>query len=129
MRYQTELVKGHIVSLQDSSPTPISEAVDRLVKGATEIIHMAVLLKVEVKELQAANAIKKRRQRKAKKRLQESGVLTVQEGQDIAQQGAVEEQIRMEMRQSQGAQRRCGLCGKVGHNARTCAKHQGTSTQ
>ena len=40
-------------------------------------MHSAVLLREEVKELQAAKAMKKSRQ---KKRIQEAGVLTVQEG-------------------------------------------------
>jgi len=129
MRCQTTLVKGHIASLPDSSPTPINAALDQLVKGATQMMHTAALLRAEVKELQAANAMKKRRQKKVKKRLQESGVLTVQEGQDIIQQSALEEQIRTEIRQSQGAQRRCGSCGNTGHNARTCGRSQGISAQ
>ena len=70
-------------------------------KGATTMMHTAVLLRAEVKELQAANAMEKRRQRKRKKRIQESGVFTVKEGQDIAHQAGVEEQIRMEMRKHQ----------------------------
>ena len=80
MRYQTELVKGRmarISSLPDASPTPINEALDQLMKGATKMIHTATLLRVEVKELQAVNVMKKRRQKKARKCLQESGVLTV----------------------------------------------------
>ena len=80
MRCQTELVKGRMARislLPDASPTPINEALDQLVKGATKMMHTATLLRVEVKELQAANVMKKRRQKKARKRLQESGVLTV----------------------------------------------------
>jgi len=129
MKCQTELIKGRVASLQNTSPTPVNEALDRLIKGTTEVMHTAVLLKEEVKALQAANAMKQRRKRKTKKRLQESGVLTVQEGQDIAQQAAVEEQIRMEMRQQKGSQRRCRSCGKTGHNTRTCERHQRISTQ
>jgi len=87
-------------------------------------MHEAVLLRAEVKELQAANAMKQQRQRRRKKRIQESGVLTVKEGQDIAHQVELDEQLRMEMRKHQGARRRCGLCNKVGHNARTCTRHQ-----
>ena len=58
MQFQTQLVKGRIASLQTSSPTPINEAIDRLVKDATDVMHEAVLLRAEVKELQAANAMK-----------------------------------------------------------------------
>ena len=68
--------------------------------------------------------MKKRRERKRKKHIQESGVLTVREGQDIIQQAALEEQIQSEMQGLNGAQRWCGLYKKVGHNARTCARQQ-----
>jgi len=91
MRCQTNLVKGRITSLPDSSLTLINQVLDQLVKGATQMMHTAALLRAEVKELQAANVMKKRRQKKVKKHLQESGVLTVQEGQDIIQQSALEE--------------------------------------
>jgi hypothetical protein len=127
LQSQTNLVKGRIAD--QSSPTQINEAMDQLVKGATTVMHAAVLLRDEVKELQAANAMKKRRQKRRKKRIQEAGVLTVQEGQDIIQNAAVEEQIRMETRRTQGAQRRCGRCKEVGHNARTCARHQESSAE
>ena len=40
-------------------------------------MYTAVLLRKEVKELQAVNVMKKRRQKRSKKRIQEAGVLTV----------------------------------------------------
>jgi len=129
MQSQTELLKARIAAQLDTSPTPINEVIDQLVKGANVVMHTAALLRAEVKELQAANAMKKRRQRKRKKRIQESGVLTVREGQDITQQAAVDEQIQNEMRRRPGAPRRCGLCNKVGHNARTCARQQESNVE
>ena len=107
-----------------SSPTQINEAVEHLIKGATTVMHAAILLREEVKELQAANAMKKRRQKRRKKRIKEVGVLTVREGQDIIQNAAMDGQIRLETQRPQGAQRRCGKCGGTGHNARTCARRQ-----
>jgi len=92
-------------------------------------MHTAVLLQAEVKELQAANAIKKQRKRRCKKHIQEDGVLSVQEGQNIIQNMAVEEQIQMEMQRPQGAQRQCGWCKGVGHNACTCTRHQESNTE
>jgi hypothetical protein len=129
LQSQTDFVKSRIAAQPASSPTQINDAIDQLVKGATTVMHTAVLLKAEVKELQVANAMKKQRQRKRKKRIQEAGVLTVQEGQDIIQNAAVEEQIRMEIRRPQGAQRRCGRCKGVGHNARTCTRHQESNVE
>ena len=98
-------------------------------KGAAAVMHTATLLRQKVKGLQAANATKKQRQQRHKKRIQEAGVLTVREGRDIIQTAAVEEQIRMETHKPQGAQRRRGRCNRVGHNARTCAKHQASSAE
>ena len=80
-------------------------------------MYTVVLLQEEVKELQAVNMMKKWRQKRKKKRIQEAGVLIVREGQDIIQNAAVEEQIRLEAQRPQGAQRRCRKCGGTGHNA------------
>jgi hypothetical protein len=129
LQSQTDLIKSSITGQLDSSPTRINEAIDQLVKCATTFMHTAVLLRQEVKELQAANAMKKQRQKRRKKRIQEAGVLTVREGQDIIQNAAVEEQIRMEIQKPQGAKRRCRKCGGAGHNVRTCIKHQESNAE
>jgi hypothetical protein len=47
------------------------------------MMDSAVLLKVEVKALQAANEQKKRRERKRKRRIMQGGSLSVREGEDI----------------------------------------------
>ena len=129
LQAQTDLIKSRMAAQPASSPTQINEAIDHLIKGATTVMHAAVLLREEVKELQAANAMKKRRQKRRKKRIQEAGVLTVREGQDIIQNAAVEEQIRMETQRPQGAQRRCGKRGGTGHNARTCTRRQESNAE
>ncbi len=80
LQAQTDLIKSRIAAQQASSLTQINEALDHLIKGATTVMHTAVLLREEVKELQAVNAIKKRRQKRRKrrkKRIQEAGVLIV----------------------------------------------------
>ena len=129
LQAQTDLIRSRMAAQPASSPTQINEAMEHLIKGATTVMHAAVLLREEVKELQAANAMKKQRQKRRRKRIQEAGVLTVREGQDIIQNAAVEEQIRLEMQRPQGAQRRCGKCGGTGHNARTCARHQESNAE
>jgi signal recognition particle GTPase len=113
---QTALIKERIAKHQDSSPTPINEALDQLFKSAQTMMHTTTLLKAEVTKLQEANKVITKRQKKRRKRIQQGGVLTVQEGQNIIQQ---EEQINEEMRNRSG-QRRCGLCSALGHNSRTC---------
>ncbi|KFY20795.1 hypothetical protein V491_03425 [Pseudogymnoascus sp. VKM F-3775] len=122
--FQTEHVKNRIIQHQNSSPTSINDALSRLAKGAQVMMHSAVLLKAEVKALQAANEQKKRRERKRKRRIMQGGSLTVREGEDILQSAEVDAQVRTEVasetaRQvgSTGRQRRCGRCEKIGHNA------------
>ncbi|KFY92839.1 hypothetical protein V498_04716 [Pseudogymnoascus sp. VKM F-4517 (FW-2822)] len=85
----------------------------------------------EVKALQAANEQKKRRERKRKRRIMQGGSLSVREGEDILQSAEVDAQLRTEVasettRQvgSTGQQRRCGTCGNMGHNSRTCTRHE-----
>ena len=129
LQAQTNLIKSRIAAQPANSPTQINEAIEHLVKGAVTVMHVAVLLREEVKELQAANAMKKQRQKRRRKRIQEAGVLTVREGQDIIQNAAVEEQIRLETQRPQGAQRRCGKCGGTGHNARTCGRRQESNAE
>jgi hypothetical protein len=86
-------------------------------------MHSAILLKAEVKALQEANLVKKRRERKRKKRILQGGSLTVQEGVELVRtagivQEGVDEAIQAEG--SEATQRRCRVCKQVGHNSRTC---------
>jgi hypothetical protein len=126
--FQTEHIKNRVVRHQNSSPTSINDALSRLAKGAQVMMHSAVLLKAEVKALQAANEQKKRRERKRKRRIMQGGSLSVREGEDILQSAEVDAQVRTEVasRQvgSKGQQKRCGLCGIIGHNSRTCERRQ-----
>jgi hypothetical protein len=61
------------------------------------MMHSAVLLKAEVKALQAANEQKERRERKRKRRIMQGGSLSVQEGEDILQTSEVDAQIHTEV--------------------------------
>ena len=61
----------------------------------------------------------------------QGGSLSVREGEDILLSAEVDAQLRTEVasessRQvgSTGRQRRCGVCGTIGHNARTCERRQ-----
>ena len=85
------------------------------------------LLKAENQQLREANALLSKRRRARKTRLRDSGSMTIAEGQALRDQKDVEEQIQQEDRKTRGRKprvetksRRCGVCGKSGHNARTC---------
>jgi hypothetical protein len=122
---QSVYIKNRVVRHQNSSPSSINEVLSQLTKGAQMMMHSAMLLKAEVKALQEANQVKKRRERKRKRRIIQGGSLTVREGEDIVQSAEMDAQLRQEIVRpggSEGKQRRCSLCNNIGHNARTCAK-------
>ena len=91
------------------------------------MVHSAVLLKAEVKILQEANGAKERRKRKQKKHIAQGGSLTVQEGEQLIENGVIQAQIQNEVAGrvvrpdgSASKQRRCRNCNQFGHNIRTC---------
>ena len=86
-----------------------------------------VLLKAENEELRIANERQSKRRRVKRTRLQDGGSLSIQEAEDLIAGKEVDEQLQKDIRESgrrtMGAEpraRRCGSCGKTGHNARTC---------
>ena len=65
----------------------------------------------------------------------QGGSLSIRDAEDILQSAEVEAQVRTEVasessRQvgSKGRQKRCGLCGIMGHNSRTCERHEDSIT-
>ena len=124
---QTDYIKRRISSHQGSSPTSILTAMDQFAEGARGIMHKMALLRAEVDQLRAANATVSRRRRARKTRLRQGGCMTIGEGQALQDEKDVEQQVKLENRQSRGRKprvemrgRRCGTCGMSGHNARTC---------
>jgi hypothetical protein len=73
-------VKARIQRHVDSSPTSIVEAFEKVSKGAAIIMHKLVLAQKEIAELQAANEAATQCKSHKKKRVQEEGTLTVEEG-------------------------------------------------
>jgi hypothetical protein len=123
----SEYLKRRIERHHSSSPASIIEAVKSMTKGAKAILHRMALLESEVKDLREANTILSRRRREKNKRLRNGGMMTVEEGQGLIDQMDVNTQIMAESsraggqgRSVQSRERRCGVCGKPGHNARTC---------
>ena len=90
-------------------------------------MHEVVLLRTEVLVLRKANEELNKRRKAKKTRMRLGGLLIVQEVQDLLDQKAVGKQLVQETRQNSGGAggsrtkiRYCGVCGKPGHNARTC---------
>lgn len=124
---QSELIKTRISKHQNSSPTPMLAAVDQFTKGATAMMHQVALLRAEVSSLRCSNEGLSKRQRAKKTRVRLIGSLIIQDAEDLLAQKDVDEQVMQENRQRSGRVRGartkapcCSVCGKPGHNTRTC---------
>ena len=124
---QSTLVKKRISDHQGSSPTSIFSAVKQMAKGIERMAHSVTLLTAENQDVRKANEALSRRRRAKKTRVRRGGTLAVGDAQDILAQSEVSEQVTREIRENPDrgharttTSRRCGNCGKHGHNARTC---------
>jgi hypothetical protein len=90
-------------------------------------MHQLAFLKAENQNLRQANEVLSKRRRARKTRLQQGGLLSQQQVQELQDERDVVEQVEQEIRASSGRKpreetraRRCGKCSKIGHNACTC---------
>jgi hypothetical protein len=77
---QSKLIRERIQRHLDSSPTNMVDALAKFTKGAEMMAHLMVLLTKRNAELQAANEASTRRRSHKRKRVQQEGTLTVDEG-------------------------------------------------
>jgi hypothetical protein len=124
---QSEYIERRIRRHKSSSPASIIDALNSFSKSLLVNQHKMALLEAEIRDLREANEILSRRRREKKKRLRDGGTMTIGEGQASIDQMDVDTQVVAESsrrggqgRSGQPTQRRCGVCGKPGHNARTC---------
>ena len=124
---QSEYIKNRISCHQNSSPTSILGAVDHLTKGTQSIMHKLTLVQSEVQLMRGELDTLSKRRRTKKKRLRQGGSMSVAEAEDIQAQREVNAVVKQETQQNSGresrsrrTQRRCGMCGKAGHDSRTC---------
>ena len=91
------------------------------------VMHQVALLQAEVSSLRKANEALSKRRRAKRTRVRLGGSLAIQDAQDLLDQKAVGREGVQEMQPGSGDAgggrtrvRCCGVCGKPGHNARTC---------
>ncbi len=121
------VLKRKITAHQGSSPTHIFDMVDLQSKSISLLSHQVVLLKAELQDIRVENERLSKRRRVKRTRLQNGGSLSIQEAEDLIAAKEVDQQLQSDTRQSrvrakegEPRARRCGNCGKTGHNARTC---------
>jgi hypothetical protein len=121
--YLTRRIKRH----HSSSPESIIKALQSLTKAVKRNMHETTLIRSELRNLREGNEIISRRRRAKRTRLQKGGTMTVQEASQVIDQIDVDKQVVAESSRNGGQGRsarpgirRCGICGKAGHNARTC---------
>ncbi|KAM5527127.1 transposase [Fusarium oxysporum f. sp. phaseoli] len=124
---QSEYLEKRIRRHHSSSPESIIEALKSATKATKAVMHEVTLLRNELRNLRDANEILSRRRRAKRTRLQKGGAITIQEASQVIDQIDVDMQVVAELSRSGGrgrserpGGRRCGVCGKAGHNARTC---------
>ena len=101
--------------------------VDQLAKSTTAIMYRMAFLTAENASLRKANEALSKRRRAKKTHIQLGGSLIVQDVKDQLGQKAAVGEVAQEKEQDGGGVgggrtkvRCCGVCGKPGHNARTC---------
>jgi hypothetical protein len=123
----SEYLERRIKRHHSSSPESILEALQSLTKSVMHNMQKTALLEAEVKDLRDQNAILSRTKRVKRSRLQDSGKMTIGNRQSQIDQIDIDMQVAAELSRSGGRGRsegpkvrHCRICGKAGHNARTC---------
>jgi hypothetical protein len=124
---QSEYLERRIRRHHSSSPESVIEAMKSLEKSTKECMHKITLLTARLDDVQEANKILSRCRRAKRTRIRKGGVMTVDEARQAIDQMDVDAQVVAESSRSSGQRksvgpgvRRCGVCGKPGHNSRTC---------
>ncbi|KAM6508252.1 hypothetical protein FALCPG4_18988 [Fusarium falciforme] len=124
---QSKYLERRIRRHQSGSPESILDALKSLSKGTKAVMHEMALMRSEIQDLRRANETLSRRRRAKRTRLQKRGTMTLEDGREAVSQKEVNAQAVAESSRSGGQggsarvkERRCGTCGKTGHNTRTC---------
>jgi hypothetical protein len=129
---QSKLVREYFTR----SPVTAQAGFSQLIKGGELMLHQNALQAARIHELEEQLAeITKRKSRK-RKRIQQGG--TMEYGTAAAQVAAKSSAAPQRSKKARGggdqepaqpAVRRCGNCGRTGHNARTCRKDTEISSE
>jgi len=124
---QSTYISGRITAHQNSSPTPIVEAVNQLMKGVSQVTTQLALMSSENKRLRTSNEALSKRKARLKKRISTQTVLTQEQGLLLANGAIIGASGAPRSRNTPGeisgaprVPRRCGRCREPGHRVETC---------
>ena len=133
---QSVFVQNIIAKHQESSPTTIFSAMKQLANGTERIIYELTLIKDCIRTFEKANEALSKRRRAKRIRIQDGGTCTGDAAQILIAEKEAKRSKRQKRSSEEGnekvglsAPRRCGNCGKIGHNVRTCQKVEETSDE
>lgn len=122
---QSKLVRDSFTQ----SPVTAQAGFSQLIKGGELMLHQNALQAARIHELEEQLAEMTKRKSRKRKRIQQGG--TMEYGTAAAQVAAEASAAPQRSKKARGgsdqepaqpALRRCGNCGRTGHNARTCKK-------
>jgi len=116
-----------IITKLGSSPSSTKDGINQFIKGAHQLAHEHELMRDRIATLEKALHEATKRKSRKRKRVQDGRTLTYDGGSQLASinNGTVGESTKGggSKARADGVQptrRRCGNCGRTGHNARTC---------
>ncbi len=102
-----------------------------MVKNTKSVIYKMVLMQERIRTFEEANRTINKRCKAKKTRIQQGGVLSIQNANALLNAKKVDAQLEEEIYASgcgrgggRTTVRRCGNCGEPGHNARTYKKDE-----
>jgi hypothetical protein len=118
---QSTLIRKRIQIHQGSPASSLDEQVKQLAKGAQQIAHNMVLMQEEMGRLRDAVEASTKRKTRKRRYIRAEETLTVGEVADlIAEKEGGGRGVGKTPAKRVRVGRRCGRCGKIGHNSRTC---------
>jgi len=122
--------QSKLANRQESPLAAISQLINRLAEGLESGLHQTLILKQQVADLSAAQAITTRKRKQAVTYLSQSRHLTVAEGVEMME-SATQAASAADQAASSGRKKRasptCSKCGRPRHTIRTYAQHQNDS--
>ena len=128
---QASSIKALLKQRSRSPPSPLNQAINRVLKACETTMHQTAFLTKEVGELRAANAKKKQKRARSNRQIAREQGLSVQEGRELisrpnqpseGQPTASTEAIQLASQPISRAPPRCSDCHELGHKRNQCPK-------